>query len=249
PTFSLQNLTFHYPSSQTAVLKNITLEIGPGIHGFTGRTGSGKSTICRVLARLYPVEDASLLFEGLDVNELALDTVRSHIAYVAQEPVLFSNTIAANIRLGAPHSSFAQVEQAARLAAIHDDIVGLPKQYETLIGERGIKLSGGQRQRLALARALLVDRSVLLIDDGLSAVDVETEHEIFARLKEHFQDKTVVIVSNRLKLLTMTDHIIILEDGVIANDGHHEQLLRHSSLYRAMYDKQMRENRQEHRRP
>ncbi len=249
PTFSLQNLTFSYPSSQTAVLKNITLEIGPGIHGFTGRTGSGKSTICRVLARLYPVEDASLFFEGRDVNELALDTVRSHVAYVAQEPVLFSNTIAANIRLGAPDASFALVEQAARLAAIHDDIMGLPKQYETLIGERGIKLSGGQRQRLALARALLVDRSVLLIDDGLSAVDVETEHEIFARLKEHFQGKTVVIVSNRLKLLTMTDHIIILEDGVIANDGHHEQLLHHSSLYRAMYDKQMRENRQELRRP
>ncbi len=249
PTFSLQNLTFRYPSSQETVLKNITLEIGPGIHGFTGRTGSGKSTICRVLARLYPVEDGSLFFEGVDVNELALDTVRSHVAYVAQEPVLFSNTIAANIRLGAPDSSLEQVEQAARLAAVHDDIMGLPRQYETLIGERGIKLSGGQRQRLALARALLVDRPVLLIDDGLSAVDVETEHEIFARLKQHFQGKTVVVVSNRLKLLTMTDHIVILENGVIASDGNHEQLLRQNSLYRAMYDKQMREDGQGQPRP
>jgi ATP-binding cassette subfamily B protein len=132
--------------------------------------------------------------------------------------------------------------KAAQLAAVHDDIMSFPKQYRTVIGERGVKLSGGQRQRLALARALLVDRPVLFIDDGLSAVDVETEHEIFAGLKEHLQGKTVVIVSNRLKLLTMTDHIVIIEEGSIAVDGRHEQLVRENSFYQAMFKKQMREH-------
>ncbi len=160
---------------------------------------------------------------------------------MAQEPTLFSNTIEANISLGRPEATRDEVEQAARLAAIHDDIVDFADGYDTLIGERGVKLSGGQRQRLALARALLVDRPILLIDDGLSAVDVETEHEIFARLKEHLQGKTVVIVSGRLKLLTMTDHILILDEGCIVNDGRHEHLLAESSFYRSMFDKQMRE--------
>jgi ATP-binding cassette subfamily B protein len=242
PTFSLRGLTFSYPSSNKAVLQDITLEIGPGIHGITGRTGSGKSTLCKVLARFYPVENNNLYFEGRDVNILSLDTIRSHIGYVAQEPTLFSNTIAANIKMGLPDAPDEAMIKAARLAAVHDDIMSFPKQYQTVIGERGVKLSGGQRQRLALARALLVDRPVLLIDDGLSAVDVETEHEIFAGLKEHLQGKTVVIVSNRLKLLTMTDHIVIIEEGTIAVDGRHEQLVRENSFYQAMFKKQMREH-------
>lgn len=242
PRFSLRSMTFSYPQSENPVLKDISLELGPGIHGITGRTGSGKSTICKILARLYPVVDGSLYFEDRDVNKLSLDTVRSHIGYVGQEPILFSDTITANIRLGAPDASSGEVEKAARLAAIHDDIMELPRRYDTVIGERGVKLSGGQRQRLALARALLMDRPALLIDDGLSAVDVETEHEIFAKLKEHLIGKTVIFVSNRLKLLTMTDHILILEDGAIVHDGRHEQLLDESDFYRTMYDKQMRED-------
>ncbi len=242
PHFSLRSLSFCYPSSKTQVLQDISLELGPGIHGMTGRTGSGKSTICKLLARLYPVDDNSLFFEGRDVNSLSLDSVRSHIGYVGQEPILFSNSIAANITLGSPEATKNQIEAAARLAAIHDDIMGLPKGYDTVIGERGVKLSGGQRQRLALARALIVDRPALLIDDGLSAVDVETEHEIFAKLQKHLLGKTVIIVSNRLKLLTMTDHILILEEGSIVNDGNHEQLLEESVFYRTMYEKQMRED-------
>lgn len=249
PRFSLRSLTFNYPSNDNPVLKNISLELGPGIHGITGRTGSGKSTICKIIARLYPVSDRSLYFEGRDVNNLSIDTIRSHIGYVGQEPVLFSDSIGANIKLGLPDASQQDIEKAAGLAAIHDDIMELPQKYDTVIGERGVKLSGGQRQRLALARSLLMDRPALLIDDGLSAVDVETEHEIFAKLKEHLIGKTVVIVSNRLKLLTMTDHILILEEGTIVHDGIHEQLLEESKFYRAMYQKQMRESTSPQKKP
>ena len=239
--FELRNLTFTYPTAETPALRDISLTIGPGIHGITGRTGSGKSTICKILARFYPVEDGCVFFGGHDINTLSIETICSHIAYVAQEPTLFSNSIAANIKLGNPDASNEEMQQAAKLAAIHDDIMAFPNQYETIIGERGVKLSGGQRQRLALARALLINRPVLLVDDGLSAVDVETEHEIFAKLKDELKAKTVVIVSNRLKLLTMTDHTVILDDGSIAFDGNHEQLLQVSSFYRTMFEKQMRE--------
>ncbi len=242
PRLEMRSLTFTYPTAEQPVLRNINLTLGPGIHGITGRTGSGKSTICKILARLYPVADNSVFFEDRDVNTLSLDTLRSHIGYVAQEPTLFSDTVAANIKLAVPDATQEQVEEAAKLAAIHNDINAFPEQYETVIGERGVKLSGGQRQRLALARALLVNRPILLIDDGLSAVDVETEHEIFAQLHQHFQNKTVIIVSNRLKMLSMTDRILILDEGRIVSDGDHEQLLLENEFYRTMYEKQMRED-------
>ena len=239
PSFSLRFLSFSYPSSTAPVLRDITLEIGPGIHGVAGRTGSGKSSLCKVLARLYPVDDGQLFFGGLDVNGISLNSVRSAIGYVGQEPIVFSDSIRANIALGRPEASREEIEAAARSAAIHEDILTLPAGYDTLIGERGVKLSGGQRQRLALARALLCDRPILLVDDGLSAVDVATEHEIFAGLRNQLQKKTVVIVSNRVKLLSMTDHILILEEGRIVSDGTHDRLVQENSFYRTMYDKQM----------
>ncbi len=242
PGFRLHNLSFTYPSGKSPALREINLTLGPGIHGVTGRTGSGKTTLCRLLARIYPVPEGALFFGGHDVNSLPLTFIRSQIGYVSQEPVLFSDTIAANIALGNPGASRDEVVRAAEAAAIHSDIEVLPKGYDTVIGERGVKLSGGQRQRLALARALLCDRPVLIIDDGLSAVDVATEHEVFACLKRHFAGKTVVIVSNRIKLLSMTDHIIVLADGAVESEGDHERLLAANSLYQAMYLKQMRQD-------
>jgi len=240
PVFSLRSLTFSYPASLEPVLTDITLDLGPGIHGVAGRTGSGKSSLCKVLARLYPVGDGQVFFGGRDVNTLPLDRIRSSIGYVGQEPIVFSDTISANIKLGRPDADRDEIETAARHAAIHDDIMTFPDGYDTLIGERGIKLSGGQRQRLALARALLCDRPILLIDDGLSAVDVATEHEVFAGLRSQLQQKTVVIVSNRIKLLSMTDKIFILEEGRIVSIGTHSQLIKENAFYRTMYDKQMR---------
>ena len=238
----LENLTFHYSQSEFAALDAASLEFSPGIYGITGRTGSGKTTLCRILARLYPVSDGMYFCNNLEVNTLSVDFVRQHIAYVSQEPVLFSDTIAANISLGKPDASCEEIENAARQAAIHEDILSFPNGYQTLIGERGVRLSGGQRQRIALARALLCNRPVLLIDDGLAAVDVSTEHQIFSSLKSRLEGKITLIVSNRIKLLSMTDHIIILEEGRIANTGNHQQLLQTSSLYQTMYEKQMRQD-------
>ncbi len=240
PIFSLKKLTFHYPSGTFPALKEVSLEFGPGIHGITGRTGSGKSTLCKLLTRLYPTEDGQLFFAGHDANHFPLSQIRSQIGYISQEPILYSTTIAENISLGRPEASMEEIRKAARDGAIHKDILSFEKGYQTLIGERGVKLSGGQRQRLALARALLCNRQLLLIDDGLSAVDVETEQELFDGLKHYFKDKTVIIISNRTKLLSMTDRIIVLAEGQVENIGNHEQLLIENRLYRSMYEKQMR---------
>lgn len=232
------NLSFSYATATDKALSQITLSFREGIYGITGRTGSGKTTLCRLLCRLYPVETGQLFFCQTDVNELPIETIQDQIGYVSQEPVLFSDTIANNIRFGSVDVSQQQIEQAAQYAAIHEDIMELEHGYDTRVGERGVKLSGGQRQRLALARALLSKRSILLIDDGLSAVDVETEHQIFSRLKEHLQSKITIIVSNRIKLLSMTDEIIVLHDGTIAHRGNHLELLKTSSLYQSMSEKQ-----------
>lgn len=242
PVFELKNLSFSYSGAERPALAGISLKLGPGIHGITGRTGSGKSTLCKLLARLYPVDNDLLYINDHDVNTLSVSYIHAHIGYVGQEPILFSDTIAANIALGVPDASSDEIETAARHAAIHEDILEFPASYETMIGERGVKLSGGQRQRLALARALLCDKPILLIDDGLSAVDVATEHEVFQGLQHRLSGKTVIIVSNRIKLLSMTDRIIILEEGRVAHDGTHEQLLDGSPLYKTMFEKQIRQN-------
>ncbi|MFT5699498.1 MAG: ATP-binding cassette subfamily B multidrug efflux pump [Desulforhopalus sp.] len=238
--FTLNNLTFAYTSAIHPALSEVTLDFPPGVYGITGRTGSGKSTLCKLLTRMYPVGDGMLFIADTDVNTLPLGLVRSRIGYVSQEPTLFSDTIAANIQLGKPESTRQEVIQAAKNAAIHGDIMEFKDGYETLIGERGVKLSGGQRQRLGLARALLCDRPILIIDDGLSAVDVATEHDVFNGIRNQLVKKTVIIVSNRIKLLSMTDQITILREGVVEQQGSHEELLLSSALYVAMHDKQMK---------
>lgn len=240
PQIELKDLSFTYPSARQPALDKVDISFSPGLHGITGRTGSGKSTLCKLLLRIYPVDDNQLFMGDADVNSLPVSSIREQIAYVSQEPILFSETIGDNIALGKPEADQPDIENAARLAAIHQDIVEFPEGYQTLIGERGVKLSGGQRQRLALARALLCDRPLLVIDDGLSAVDVATEHEILKNLKRHLAGKTVIIVSNRIKLLSLTDRIIVIEDGRAVFDDIHDNLLQSSPLYRTMYDKQVR---------
>ena len=240
--FKARNLNFSYPDSARPQLSHINFEVESGIIGIAGRTGSGKTTLCKLLVRLYPLQSRALFYGGRDVNEIPYRLLRSQIAYVGQEPVLFSDTIRANIGFGADDVPHEEIEQAATDAGIHDEIVEFSNGYETVIGERGVTLSGGQRQRIALARALLLDRPVLVIDDGLSAVDTATEDTIVAALRRRFKGKTVFIVSNRLKLLSMTDRILILEEGKLLDDDVHQALLERNAFYQAMYIKQMQEN-------
>jgi ATP-binding cassette subfamily B protein len=240
--FKASNLNFSYPESTRLQLSGINFEIDSGIIGIAGRTGSGKTTLCKLLVRLYPLDREALFYGGRDVNEIPYELLRTKIAYVGQEPILFSDTIRANIGFGIDEASMEKIEEAARDAGIHQEIVTFSKGYETVIGERGITLSGGQRQRIALARALMYDRPVLVIDDGLSAVDTATEDVIVNALRRRFEGKTVFIVSNRLKLLSMTDRILILEEGKLVDDDDHQALLERNTFYQAMHLKQIQEN-------
>ena len=245
PSYLLRDLNFTYPSGTLPALRDISLNLHPGVYGISGRTGSGKSTLCKLLARIYPVPDNSILFDGLDVNTLSLEYVRSQVGYVAQEAVLFSDTVAANISYGRPEASPAAIESVARAASVHEDVMQFTDGYNTLIGERGVKLSGGQRQRLALARALLCNRPVLIIDDALAALDVETEHAVLSSIGESLKGKLLIVVSQRIKVLSEADEIIILETGSIADKGSHDELLLRNEFYRIMHDKQARDVQRE----
>ena len=240
--FKARDLSFSYPESSRAQLSGINFEVASGIIGIAGKTGSGKTTLCKLLVRLYPLDSRCLFYGGQDVNDIPYELLRSQIAYVGQEPILFSDTIKANIGFGLEEVSMVKIEEAARDAGIHEEIVQFSDGYDTVIGERGVTLSGGQRQRIALARALLCDRPILVIDDGLSAVDTATEDTIVNSLRRRFSGKTVFIVSNRLKLLSMTDRILILEEGKLIDDGDHQALLERNPFYQAMHLKQIQEN-------
>lgn len=245
PSFQLKDLTFSYQSATHSALDKLNVELTEGLYGITGRTGSGKSTLCKLLARLYPVSDDTLYFNGRDVNTLSLNTVRDQIAYVGQEAILFSDSIAANIAFGDPGVTKDEIETAASRAAIHNEILDFPDGYDTVIGERGMTLSGGQRQRLAMARALVTDRPILIIDDALAALDVETEHDVLQSIINRQKRKIVLIVSQRIKLLTETDTIFVLHKGRLQDSGSHSELLLRNNLYKTMNEKQAREDRKE----
>lgn len=235
----VRDLSFQYPGQQVPSLECVHLEIHAGqFLGIVGRTGSGKTTLCHLLARLYPVEEGRIFLDGVDVNHLSLDKVRASIAYVPQEVTLFSETIAFNITLGKPDATQEETEAAARAAAIHDEIVAMKYGYQTRIGERGVKLSGGQRQRLAIARALLLDRPILIIDDGLSAVDMETEHTIIRSIAGYLKGRTCIVVSHRVAPLADAQEIVVMEGGRIVAKGRHEQLMQGSPFYAGIYRQQ-----------
>jgi ATP-binding cassette subfamily B protein len=235
---SIRNLSFHYQGQQQPILKDISLEVGPGLLGIVGRTGSGKTTLCHLLARLYPVERGTILFNDIDVNDLELDKVRSSIGMVPQDVTVFSDTVRANITMGRPGATDEQIEKVARAAAIHQEIMAFPEGYATRIGERGVKLSGGQRQRIALARVLLTERPIIIIDDGLSAVDIETEHQIIRSIGSFLQQRICIVVSHRLAPLAEADKLLVMDDGKIVARGVHEQLLAENMFYKTIFEYQ-----------
>jgi len=237
-SFALHNLSFSYPGSTRVILDSINLEIGVGYLGITGPTGCGKTTLCQLLIRIFPVADKMLYVGGRDINELPPESVQTLISYVGQEPLLFSSSLAENIAFGRPDASLEMVKQAARAAAIHDEIMSFPQGYESRIGERGVDLSGGQRGRVALARALLCDRQVLIIDDGLAAVDTATEQEILNNITPWLTGKTVLWVSQRVKQLARADRVLILDQGKICNIGHFDELVMRNSFLREINHRQ-----------
>lgn len=221
----MEGVRFRYGEQARPALDDISLELRPGTTlGLVGPTGAGKSTLIRLLLRQNTPEAGGLHWNGVPLPDYTLAALRSAIAWVPQEPFLFSASVADNIALAKPGATRAEVENAARLAAVHEDIQRLPQGYDTPVGERGITLSGGQRQRVAIARALLADAPLLLLDDALSAVDTETEARILAHLRTARVGRTVVIVSHRLSAVADADETIVLRDGHVVERGAHADL-------------------------
>lgn len=206
--------------------------------GIVGKTGSGKTTLLKLLLRQHDVEDGTIFFAGKSIKEYTLDALRAAIAYVPQDHFLFSATIAENIAFAKPDATMEEVIAVAKIAAIHEDITRLPKGYDTVVGERGVTLSGGQKQRISIARALLVNPEVLILDDSLSAVDAKTEEQILAALKDQRQGKTTIITTHRLSAIGHANLIIVLDKGTIIERGQHLDLLEAKGWYNKMFEKQ-----------
>jgi len=236
--FQLKGLTFRYRDATSEALDEINLEISTGILGVTGPTGSGKTTLCQILARMYPVVDGFLSIGGYEINRLQPENVRQLISYVGQEAILFSSSLAENICFGKPDASREEIERIAVAAAIHDEIVALQDGYDSRIGERGVNLSGGQRQRIALARALLCDRPILIIDDALAAVDTVTEQRILDNILPLLKEKTVVWVSQRVKQLSWADQVLVLDSARVTGLGTFEKLAVSNTFLQEIHARQ-----------
>lgn len=240
----LNHLTFAYPDMpEVTVLEDVSVTVKPGeTLAILGRTGSGKSTVPSLLVRLYDVADGMITIDGHDLKSIPLGVLRENIACVPQDNFLFSDTLQNNIAFGSADKTLASVEHAAKLACIHENIAAFPEQYATVVGERGVTLSGGQKQRSSIARALMKDAPILILDDALSAVDTDTERKILDNLKTvRSADRTTIIVAHRISTIQDADHILVLDDGKVAEYGTHEELLENAGLYKSLFDKQQLE--------
>lgn len=233
----LRGLSFSFGSKP--LLTDISLSIPAGSRmGIVGPIGSGKSTLVKLVARLYPVAGGSILIDGNDINRLPLETLRGAIGYVPQESFLFSRTLGANIAFGQSGSTEEEIRRAAEIASLHGDVERFPDGYASMVGERGITLSGGQKQRASIARALLKNPSILILDDPLSSVDAATEKEILSSLSAYYAQRTVIIISHRLSALRDCDTIIYLEGGRIVEKGGHQELLALGGRYASLHKEQ-----------
>jgi ATP-binding cassette subfamily B protein len=229
---AFEGVTFGY-LPEANVLEEVSFEAAPGqVVGIFGATGAGKSTLLSLIPRFYDPRRGRILADGRDLRDLDLDAYRRQIGIVYQESFLFSNTVAANIAFGSPHATQEQIEHAAQTASAHEFIMELSHGYETVLGESGVDLSGGQRQRLALARALLLQPPILILDDPTASVDPKTEHEIVSALRQAMSGRTAFVVANRLSLLRRADVILVLEKGRLARVGTHNELVHFPGIYR-----------------
>lgn len=227
---------FSYPETARTSLYNVQFNLKPGqFLGICGPTGSGKSTLLTLLQRQFDVTDGDICYQGLPLSEIKLDEWRARLSIVNQSPFLFSDTVAGNIALGRPDATQAEIEEAARIACVHDDILRLPEGYETQVGERGVMLSGGQKQRISIARAILQNAEILVLDDSLSAVDGQTEFTILQNLSHWRQGRTLIISAHRLSALVEADTILVLSQGTITAQGGHESLISQPGWYKDMY--------------
>lgn len=236
-----ENVTFGY-NNLTPVLKEIDIDAQPGqVIALLGPTGSGKTTVVNLLPRFYDVSGGRITIDGTDIRDVSLESLRRCMTIVQQDVFLFTGTIRDNIRYGVPGASHEQVERAARTARIHDFVESLPDKYETWVGERGLTLSGGQKQRIAIARTLLLDPAILILDDSTSSVDTETEYQIQMALQEVMKGRTTFVIAQRLRTVKMADQILVLNRGSIVERGVHEELLEKSGFYRNIYDLELRD--------
>lgn len=236
-----ENVSFSYrEDGGDPVLHDVNFTAEPGeTVAILGSTGSGKSSLIHLIPRFYDVSDGKVLIDGYDVRDLETKSIRKHIGISLQEAILFTGTIRDNIRYGKPEATDEEVIEAAKAAQAHEFITGFPEGYDTNVGQRGVNLSGGQKQRIAIARALLVKPSILILDDSTSAVDVETEIKIEEALEELMKNRTSFIIAQRISTVLNADKIIVLDDGNIAAEGTHDQLIQTSPIYKEIYDSQL----------
>ena len=234
-----KNLTFVYPDADYNALTDVSFNINAGeLVGVVGKTGSGKTTVADIILRCYNVPDGTVFVDGKDVNDIQIDSLRDYCAYVPQDNFLFSDTISANIAFATDNLSQADIEKYAELADVHGNIVEFTNGYETILGERGVTLSGGQKQRVSIARALIKDAPILILDDSVSAVDTNTEKIILQNLRNTRQGKTTLLIAHRISTVQDLDKIILLDDGKVVDVGTHQELLNRCHEYKVMVELQ-----------